>query len=74
MPRWVEQCAKLLASLPYLAVAPEVVAVVRDLALTEPDTLLRPLDESAKQDAAALAERWALGAAMTRIIDALDAV
>ena len=66
--------AKLLASLPYLAVAPEVVAVVRDLALTEPDTLLRPLDESAKQDAAALAERWALGAAMTRIIDALDAV
>ena len=65
--------AKLLASLPYLAVAPEVVAVVRDLDLAEPDTLLRPLDESAKKDAAALAERWALGAAMTRIIDALDA-
>src|SRR6187551_995878 len=66
--------AKLLASLPYLAVAPEVVAVVRDLTLAEPDTLLRPLDESAKKDAAALAEQWALGAAMTRIIDALDAL
>ena len=66
--------AKLLAGLPYLAVAPEVVAVVRDLDLPEVDTLLRPLDESMKKDAAALAERWALGTAMTRIIDALDAL
>jgi 5'-3' exonuclease len=65
---------KLQAALPYLAVAPKVVAVVRDLDLPETDTLLRPLDESAKRDAAALAERWALGTAMTRIIDALDAV
>ena len=66
--------AKLLAGLPYLAVAPEVVAVVRDLDLPEVDTLLRPLDDSAKKDAAALAERWALGAAMTRIVDILDTV
>ena len=28
----------------------------------------------AKKDAAALAEQWALGATMTRIIDALDAL
>jgi 5'-3' exonuclease len=66
--------AKLLAGLPYLAVAPEVVAVVRDLDLPEIDTRLRPLDESKKKDAAALAEQWALGTAMTRIIDALDAI
>lgn len=66
--------AKLLAGLPYLEVAPTVVEVVRDLDLPERDTLLRPLDESVRQDAADLAERWALGSAMTRIIDALDAV
>ena len=66
--------AKLQTGLPYLAVAPKVVAVVRDLDLNVPDTLLRPLDESAKKDAAALAERWALGAAMTRIVDILDTV
>ena len=56
------------------ACAPTVVAVVRDLDLAAADTLLRPLHESAKQDAAALAEQWALGTAMTRIIDALDAL
>jgi 5'-3' exonuclease len=65
---------KLQAALPYLAVAPKVVEVVRDLDLPESDTLLRPLDAGAKRDATALAERWALGTAMTRIIDALDAV
>ncbi|GAA5097549.1 5'-3' exonuclease [Microbacterium yannicii] len=66
--------SKVLAGLPYLAVAPQVVAVVRDLPLDVPDARLRALDEQAKTDAAALAERWALGTAMTRIIDALDAV
>ena len=66
--------SKVLAGLPYLAVAPQVVAVVRDLPLQVPDARLRPLGEQAKTDAAALAERWALGTAMTRIIDALDAV
>lgn len=66
--------AKVLAAQDYLAVAPQVVAVVRDLPLAVPDPRLRPLDESAKADAAALAERWALGAAMTRLVGALDAV
>jgi 5'-3' exonuclease len=66
--------AKILAGLPYLAVAPQVVAVVRDLALDVPDPRLHPLDGTAKADAAALAERWALGAAMTRIVSALDTV
>lgn len=64
--------AKLLAGLPYLAVAPQVVAVVRDLPLTVPDTRLRPLDDQGKADATSLAERWALGTAMTRIVGALD--
>lgn len=66
--------AKLIAGAPYLAVAPKVVAVVRDLPLPEIDSRLRPLDEKAKADAAALADRWALGSAMTRIVDALDKV
>ena len=66
--------AKILAGLPYLAVAPKVVAVVRDLPLAVPDSRLRPLDDDAKTDASALAERWALGTAMNRIVDALDAV
>lgn len=64
--------AKLLAGLAYLAVAPQVVAVVRDLPLTVPDTRLRPLDDQGKADATSLAERWALGTAMTRIVGALD--
>jgi 5'-3' exonuclease len=68
--------AKRLAALPYLAVAPTVVEVVRDLDLpeTETDSRLRSLDDTQRGDAAALAERWALGTAMTRITDALDAV
>ena len=65
--------SKILAGLPYLAVAPTVVEVVKDLDLDESDSLLRPPDDTARADAAALAEQWALGTAMTRIIDALDA-
>ncbi|NYE20609.1 5'-3' exonuclease [Microbacterium immunditiarum] len=66
--------AKIEAGLPYLAVAPTVVGVVRDLDLPEVDARLRPLDESAKADAAGFAGRWGLGGAMTRLIDALDRV
>jgi 5'-3' exonuclease len=66
--------AKMLAGAPYLAVAPQVVAVVRDLPLTVPDSTLRPLDDEARDHATALAERWALGTAMSRILDALDGV
>ncbi|WP_194408739.1 5'-3' exonuclease [Microbacterium cremeum] len=66
--------AKILAALPYLEVAPKVVAVVRDLPLTVPDTRLRPLTPEQKTGAAALAETWALGAAMNRIVDAFDAL
>ncbi|GAA3207685.1 5'-3' exonuclease [Microbacterium terregens] len=67
--------SKILAGLPYLAVAPTVVEVVKDLDLDldARDWLLQPLDDRARADAEALADRWALGTAMTRIIGALGA-
>lgn len=66
--------AKIDAGRPYLSVAPTVVEVVRDLPLPEVDARLRPLDAAAKAATSSLAERWALGTAMTRILDALDRV
>lgn len=66
--------AKLDAGRPYLAVAPAVVNVVRDLDLPAVDARLRPLTEEQKTDAEALAERWALGSSMSRLVAALDTV
>jgi len=63
--------AKILASLPYLAVAPTVVEVVKDLELPDADTRLHPLDGAQKAEAIALGERRGLGAPMNRIIAAL---
>ncbi len=63
--------AKLRAGMPYLEVAPRVVAVVRDLELTVPDSRLRPLDDAQHAEVAALAERWSLGTAVDRIAAAL---
>ncbi|QKJ19634.1 5'-3' exonuclease [Microbacterium hominis] len=67
--------AKVLAALPYLAVAPTVVGVVRDLDLDPQavDAALRPLGAEALDAADSLAERWALGAAMSRITAAIGA-
>ena len=65
---------KIGNALDYLAVAPRVVEVVKTLDLPRVDARLRALDDEQKADAAAFAEQWALGAAMTRIIAALDAV
>jgi len=64
---------KLEAALPYLAVAPTVVGVVRDLDLPPVDARRRPLDAAARTAAVALADEYALGSAMTRLIDTLDA-
>lgn len=64
--------AGILAALPYLAVAPAVVRVVRDLALPETDARLPAPDEAARAEVAALAERWGLGTSMTRVLAALD--
>ncbi|TQJ32335.1 5'-3' exonuclease [Microbacterium sp. SLBN-146] len=65
--------AKLLAGRDYLAVAPTVVGVVRDLDLAAVDATLPKPDASRRADAASLAEHWALGGSMTRLLDALDA-
>lgn len=66
--------AKLHAGRDYLAVAPTVVGVVRDLNLAAVDATLPAPDASRRADAASLAERWALGGSMTRLLDALDAI
>ncbi len=65
--------AKLEAGRPYLAVAPKVVEVVRTLDLPDVDARLRPLSEDQQRDASALAQQWALGASMTRLMEALHA-
>jgi 5'-3' exonuclease len=65
--------AKLLAASAYLAVAPAVVNVVRDLDLPVTDATIRPLDAEQVAAARVFAERWGLDSAMTRILAALPA-
>ncbi len=62
--------AKLLAAADYLAVAPQVVAVVRDLALPVgiDEARITRADDST---IASVAEKWGLGASLTRATDAL---
>jgi len=63
--------AKILAAADYLAVAPTVVRVVRDLDLDAPDDVLRPLGDDRRAAAEALAERWNLGSSMSRALAVL---
>ena len=63
--------SKISAALPYLAVAPTVVEVSKNLDLGDVDSRLPTPHENARADAAALAEQWSLGSAMSRILDAL---
>jgi 5'-3' exonuclease len=63
--------AKLLAASDYLAVAPTVVNVVRDLALPEVDATIRPLSADQVDAAHAFSALWGLDSAMTRILAAL---
>lgn len=63
--------AKLLAASDYLAVAPTVVNVVRDLALPDVDATIRPLTADQVDAAQAFATLWGLDSAMTRILAAL---
>jgi 5'-3' exonuclease len=65
--------AKLLAASDYLAVAPAVVNVVRDLDLPVVDATLRPLSADHVEAARAFSTRWGLDSAMTRILAALPA-
>ncbi|WP_458041884.1 MULTISPECIES: 5'-3' exonuclease [Bacteria] len=67
--------AKLLAALPYLAVAPKVVGVVRGLDLNDdlPESggELTPPSEGRRAEALALAADWAWGTAMDRALAAI---
>lgn len=62
--------SKLRASLDYLAVAPRVVATVRDLDLTVPKDMAAP-DSAALTE---LAERWGIGSSIERARAALSDV
>jgi 5''-3'' exonuclease (including N-terminal domain of PolI) len=66
--------AKILAAADYLAVAPAVVNVVRDLPLPAVDTRLRPLTAGEVAAAREFAARWGLDSSMTRVLDALPSV
>ena len=54
----------------YLAVAPTVVAVARDIDLGSPDLTL-PRTPMAPGDLVALSERWGLGGSVARLVDTL---
>lgn len=54
----------------YLAVAPKVVGVVRDLDLGDPDLTL-PRTPAEPDRLVVLAEQWGLGGSVTRLVDAL---
>jgi len=62
---------RIKEALPYLAVAPQVVAVCRDLDLGSPDLTLprTPVDPDAL---VALDERWGLGSSAVRLVQALQ--
>jgi 5'-3' exonuclease len=65
--------AKLVAAADYLAVAPTVVEVVRDLDLPEVDSTLAPLSDSKAAVVNELSERWGLGSSASRVSEALAA-
>jgi 5'-3' exonuclease len=66
--------AKVLAAADYLAVAPKVVAVVRDLDLPAFDARIRPRTSDQSDGLDALSKRWGLGGSLQRALNALDGV
>ena len=64
--------SKIIAALPYLEVAPTVVAVAKNLELGTVDPRIVAPDDAARAKAAALTDRWGLGSSVARISDALD--
>lgn len=67
--------AKLEAAADYLAVAPTVVGVVRDLelpALDEAGARLRPVTGAGRAELERLASDWNLGGSVARLLKALD--
>ncbi|MGH1524906.1 5'-3' exonuclease [Leifsonia sp. L25] len=63
--------SRFAAAVDYLAVAPTVVEVVRDLPVGDLDALLRAPGDEQRATLAALAERWALGGSLDRCLAAL---
>lgn len=64
--------ARFAAAADYLAVAPRVVEVVRDLPLPEVDAAL-PVPSAERREALdALSERWGLGGSLGRLLTALE--
>jgi 5'-3' exonuclease len=61
---------KIRDAVDYLAVAPRVVAVTRDLRLGPPD-LAMPRTPAAPDQVVALSDRWGLGGSVTRLVEAL---
>jgi 5'-3' exonuclease len=65
--------AGLLAAADYLAVAPRVVRVVRDLDLPGFDARIKPSTAERDGELDRLAEEWGLGSSMKRVREALEA-
>ncbi|WP_236968515.1 5'-3' exonuclease [Microbacterium aurantiacum] len=65
--------AKIIAGADYLAVAPRVVAVVRDLDLPDVDARLHAPDADSRAQAEAFGRRWGAAAAMGRALSAVSA-
>ena len=64
--------ARFAAARDYLAVAPKVVEVVRDLPLPEVDAQLTPLTEAQREALRTLSERYGLGGSLDRLLTALE--
>lgn len=65
--------ARFAAAADYLAVAPRVVEVVRDLPIARGDARLRTPTAEQRMRLDTLAERWALGGSLERALTALSA-
>ncbi len=64
--------ARFAAAEDYLAVAPKVVEVVRDLPLPEVDARLMPPTDAQRTTLRALSERFGLGGSLDRLLTALE--
>lgn len=64
--------ARFAAARDYLAVAPTVVEVVRDLPLPDVDARLAPLTDEQRETLSALSERYGLGGSLDRLLTALN--
>ncbi|WP_374010964.1 5'-3' exonuclease H3TH domain-containing protein [Leifsonia sp. LS-T14] len=64
--------ARFAAARDYLAVAPRVVEVVRDLPIPEVDARLAPPTTEQRAALTALSERWGLGGSLDRLLTALE--